>query len=88
MSDTDYAVMQNIWKKLFYIKKSTSVRYVFTWNLGHVLDYLGSLNPLENLSLKLLTLKYVALVVPASAQWSQTLAHLDLNFGNIFVIYG
>ena len=43
-------------------------------------DYLKTLAPLRELSLKLLTLKTVMLCALASAQRQQTLSALDLNF--------
>ena len=54
-------------------------RYLFTWDVGKVLSYLESLYPLQDLDLKMLTLKCVALIALASAQRSQTLASLNLN---------
>lgn len=54
-------------------------RYSFTWDVAKVLNYLGSLHPLQDLSMKLLTLKTVALLALATAQRAQTLANLKLN---------
>ena len=49
------------------------------WDVSIVLKFLKTLFPLENLSLKLLTLKTVALVALASATRSQTLVSMDVN---------
>ena len=65
-------------KGVFNLKPPIA-KYTFTWNVGQVLKYLESLFPLHSLSLKLLTLKCVALIALATAQRSQTLANLDLK---------
>lgn len=54
-------------------------KYIFTWDVGRVLKYLETLYPLHNLTLKMVTLKCVALMALATAQRSQTLASLDLK---------
>lgn len=66
-------------KGIFNLRPTLS-RYSFTWNVGKVLKYLESLYPLHSLSMKFLTLKYIALVGLATAQRSQTLSVLDLKF--------
>lgn len=55
-------------------------RYTVTWDVSSVLRYLSSLYPLENLSLKLLTFKTVALIALATAPRAQTLVALDIGF--------
>lgn len=55
-------------------------RYIFTWSVGKVLSYLATKNPLIDLSLKVLTLKCVALIALASAQRSQTLGAIDIKY--------
>lgn len=54
-------------------------RYMFTWDVGQVLKYLGSLYPLNDLSLKMITLKSVAFMALATAQRSQTLSSRNLK---------
>jgi len=54
--------------------------YSSTWNVSKVNDFLKTLAPLRELSLKSLTLKTVMLFALASAQRQQTLSALDLNF--------
>ena len=55
-------------------------KYSTTWNVNAVINYLHSLGPPENLSLKSLSLKFVVLMVLASANRSSDLHALDLNF--------
>jgi hypothetical protein len=59
--------------------KPPKPRYTYTWDVSIVLKYLYSLFPLENLSLKLLTLKLVALIALTSATSAQTLIALDIR---------
>ncbi|CAC5405920.1 unnamed protein product [Mytilus coruscus] len=69
-------------KGIFNLRPSLP-RYTFTWNVGTVLKYLSQLYPNENLSLKMLTLKCIALFALSSAQRSQTLVNLDLRFVSV-----
>ena len=63
-----------------YILRPPTPRYSSTWDVSKVTDYLKTLAPLRELSLKSLTLKTVMLCALASAQRQQTLSALDLNF--------
>lgn len=54
--------------------------YVHTWDISVVLKFLFTLYPLEDLSLKLLTLKLTALLALTTAAWAQTLSALNLDF--------
>ena len=54
-------------------------RYRFTWDVSVVLKYLMSLYPLNNLTLKMLTLKLVALIALATAPRAQTLVSMNVN---------
>ena len=63
-----------------YILRPPTPRYSSTWDVSQVTDYLKTLAPLRELSLKLLTLKTVMLCALASAQRQQTLSALDLSF--------
>lgn len=54
-------------------------RYIFTWDVTVVLNFLSKLFPLEGLSLKLLTLKTVALIALAAAPRAQTLVSMVLD---------
>ena len=60
-----------------YILRRPTPRYSSTWDVCKVTDYLKTLTPLHELSLKLLTVILCAL---ASAQRQETLSALDLNF--------
>ena len=55
-------------------------RYQSTWDVQPVLSYLSGLSPMEKLDLKTLTLKVTMLVALVSAQRSQTLHMLNINF--------
>lgn len=52
-------------------------KYDTTWDVSVVINYLRTLFPLEQLTLKMLTFKTVMLCALASAQRGQTLAALD-----------
>lgn len=54
-------------------------RYSFTWDVSKVLDYLSTLFPLKDLSLKMLTLKLVALLALSSALRAQSLTCLNIE---------
>ena len=56
------------------------VRYSTMWDVGTVLRFLYNMFPLEDLSLKDLTLKLISLVALTTAARSQTLAALDLDY--------
>ena len=57
-------------------------RYSFTWDVNVLLTFLESWFPLSALELKQLTLKTAALVALVSAQRSQTLSALSVEFMN------
>lgn len=63
-----------------YNSNPPKVRYTYTWDVSIVLDFLCTLYPLEDLSLKLLTLKLVSLVALTTAGRTQTLSALDIRF--------
>lgn len=65
-------------KGLFY-SIPPKPKYVFTWDVSVVLNYLSTLFPLETLSLRLLTLKLRALISLCSAPRAQTLKLLNLD---------
>ena len=54
-------------------------RYNFTWRVSKVLDYLKTLFPLCNLSLKMLTLEVVALLGLSAAPRDQILISLHIH---------
>ena len=59
-------------------------RYLQSWDVSVVVDYLRKLFPLETLDLKMLTLKLVALVSLTIAPRAQTLVALNLDDMTIF----
>ncbi|CAC5410794.1 unnamed protein product [Mytilus coruscus] len=75
--DNNYFIKRFL-KGIFNMRPPVA-RYIFTWDVGQVLKYLGSLYPLNDLSLKMVPLKSVALVALATAQRSQTLSSLNLK---------
>ena len=54
-------------------------RYVQSWDVSYVVEYLKTLFPLESLDLKTLTLKLVALVSLSLAPRAQTLVALNFR---------
>ena len=78
-------------KGMFHIRPPEP-RYSFTWDGNVLLTFLESWFPLSVLELKQLTLKTAALVALVSAQRSQTLSALSIDFmnstatGTLFVV--
>ena len=62
-----------------YCHRRPTPRYLFTWDVSCVLNFLSSLYPLEDLSLKLLTFKVTALIALAAAPRAQTLVYMNLD---------
>ena len=65
-----------------YNLRTPSPRYSSTWDITKVTSYLKTLFPLDQLSLKSLTLKTVMLCALSSALREQTLCALDIKFLN------
>ena len=65
-----------------YNLRTPSPRYSSTWDITKVTSYLKTLFPLDQLSLKSLTLKTVMLCALSSALREQTLCVLDIKFLN------
>ena len=65
--------------KGMYILRPPTPRYSSTWDVSTMTKYLGTLTPLAELSLKLLTFKTVMLCALATAQREQTICALDLR---------
>lgn len=66
-------------KGVFQLKPSLP-RYQGTWDVSIVLDYLETLYPHQNLSLKELTLKLVMLTALVTGQRGQSIHLMDLYF--------
>ncbi|XP_063405979.1 uncharacterized protein LOC134689942 [Mytilus trossulus] len=65
--------------KGIYVNNPPKPKYTFTWDVSIVLRFLKTFWPLEELSLKNLTLKLVALLALSTAQRVQTLNCLKLS---------
>ena len=65
-------------KGIFQLRPPTP-RICSTWRVGPVLRYLSSLEPLEELSLKVLSLKLTTLLALTSAARAHVIAALDCN---------
>ena len=76
---TDFIYVNRMLKGCFN-SNPPKPRYVHTWDISVVLKYLFTLYPLEDLSLKMLTLKLTALLALTTAARAQTLSALNLNF--------
>ena len=65
--------------KYFYLERPSFPRYVVTWDVGKVLDFLASWHPAKSLDMKQLTLKTVSLVALTSCDRAQTLHLLSVE---------
>lgn len=65
--------------KGLYNSNPPAPRYVHSWDVSVVIQYLRTLFPLESLDLKMLTLKLVALISLTVAPRAQTLIALNLD---------
>ena len=60
-------------------------RNIFTWDVSKVLNFLSTLMPVEEISLKMLTYKLVGLMALKSAARAQTLGSLDIRYMSKFL---
>lgn len=65
--------------KSFYRMRPEFPRYLVTWDVGKVLHFLASWHPPEDLTLKQLTLKTVALIALTSSDRAQTIHSIDID---------
>ena len=77
----EHPIIARLLKGMFHIRPPEP-RYSFTWDVNVLLTFLESWFPLSVLELKQLTLKTAALVALVSAQRSQTLSALSIDFMN------
>ena len=68
--------------RYFYRHRPSFSRYTVTWDVGKVLRFLAKWHPPENLSMRQLTLKTVALIALTSSDRAQTLHVLDIQYLN------
>lgn len=71
--------------KGYFNLKPVKPRISFTWDASIVLRYLVILFPLSELSLKLLTLKLIALIALTTAARAQTILGLDIQYLCCFI---
>ena len=77
----EHPIIARLLKGMFHICPPEP-RYSFTWDVNVLLTFLESWFPLSVLELKQLTLNTAALVALVSAQRSQTLSALSIDFMN------
>ena len=66
--------------KYFYRERPMMPRYLVTWDVGKLLNFLAQWHPADSLTLKQLTLKVVALISLTSSDRAQTLHLLNVDF--------
>ena len=77
----EHPIIARLLKGMFHVRPPVP-RYSFTWDVNVMLTFLESWFPLSALELKQLTLTRAALVALVSAQRSQTLSVLSIEFIN------
>ena len=77
----EHPIIARLLQGMFHVRPPEP-RYSFTWDVNVMLTFLESWFPLSVLGLKQLTLKTAALVALVSAQRSQTLSVLSIEFMN------
>ena len=65
--------------KYFYRTRPKKAKYFVYWPVQNLLNYLKSLYPLGSLSLKILTMKTLALVALSSSDRGQTINKMDIK---------
>lgn len=70
--------------KGYFNQRTPRPRYNFMWSVSTVLNFLKTLYPLCDLSLKMLTFKVVALLALCSAPRAQTLVSLHVDSMKVF----
>ena len=69
--------------RYFYNERPSFPRYIVTWDVGKVLNFLATWHPVSSLCLKQLTLKTVTLVALTSCDRAQTIHKLSVENVNI-----
>nr|CAH7742417.1 unnamed protein product [Callosobruchus chinensis] len=77
-SSNDDKILKRYWKGVYNIRPPKP-KYQSTWDPQPVLSFLKGLNPLDSLSLELLTKKIVMLLALSSGHKVQTLSKISLN---------
>lgn len=65
--------------KYFYKQRPRQVKYLTYWPVSQLLNYLSDLHPAQNLSLKTLTLKTLALIALTSSDRGQTIHSMNIE---------
>ena len=78
MTCGDHPLLKRFMRGAFHLRPSTP-RYSYTWEVDKVLNYLETLSPLEDLTLKQLTLKLVTLIALITGQRCQSIHMMDLS---------
>ena len=65
--------------RYFWRRRPVFPRYLITWDISKVLNFLATWHPAQSLSFKDLTLKCVALVAITSSDRAQTIQHIDVE---------
>ena len=68
--------------RYFYKTRPTFPRYLVTWDVGKVLNFLATWHPAQSLSMRQLTLKTVALIALTSSDRAQTIHALNVDHLN------
>jgi hypothetical protein len=63
-----------------FLSNPPKPKYICTWDVNKVLEYLKFLHPLQNLSIEELTLKTSTLIALTTAQRVQTFISLDVDY--------
>lgn len=74
----EHPLVSRFFKAVFRDKPPTP-KYLFTWDVSVVLNYLGGLQPLEGLSLRELSWKLATLLALTTAHRAQTLAKIKIQ---------
>ena len=80
-SNLTFGKLPIVWRLLsmFNIRPSLT-KYVMTWDVHIVFNYIKSLPPLEQCSLKILSHRLVIILALTTTQRDQTLSYLDLDY--------
>ena len=68
--------------RYFFKSRPALPRYLVSWDVNVLLQFLKSWHPSSELSLEKLTLKTVSLVAVTSSDRAQTLEAIDINYSN------
>ena len=67
----------------YFPHETANTSFEFTWNVKGLLEFLATLDPPSDLTLKMLSLKLAALLALTSSARAHELVKLDLAFASI-----